>query len=182
MTTTAPTRSRPSPALIQKMALQSAMTRTRAPSTGPSTDPSSCTAPTTPSGTPRRSGGQSWATIARVAGTSPPPPTPWTTRPLTSTGSSTASAVITEPDDEDAETTEEHPLAVDEVGDPADERKHRDVAEEEARDDRCRPLEGIDAHADAAHHVGEGQDDDVGVRRGEGDGDRGRREERPRGG
>ena len=85
-------------------------------------------------------------------------------------------------DDEHAEAGEQHPLPVDEVGDPADERQHGDVAEQEAGDDRGRALECVDADADPAHHVGEGEHDDVGVGGGEGDGDRGRREERPRGG
>ena len=85
-------------------------------------------------------------------------------------------------DHEDPEAGQQHPLPVDEVGDPADERQHRDVAQEEARDDRRRPLQGVDADADPAHHVGEGEHDDVGVGGGEGDGDRGRREQRPRGG
>ena len=101
---------------------------------------------------------------------------------MTSTGRSTASAVTADPTTKTPEAREEHALAVDEVRHPADERQHRDVAEEEAGDDRGRPLEGVDAHADAAHHVGEGEDDDVGVGGGEGDGDRGRREQRPRGG
>ena len=84
-------------------------------------------------------------------------------------------------DDEDAEAGQQHPLAVDEVGDPTDERQHGHVAEQEAGDDRGRALEGVDADADPAHHVGEGEHDDVGVGGGEGDGDRGRREQGPRG-
>ena len=55
-------------------------------------------------------------------------------------------------------------------------RQHRDVAEEEAGDDRCRPLEGVDADADSGHHVGQREDDDVGVGGRERDG-RGRRRE-----
>ena len=86
------------------------------------------------------------------------------------------------PDDEDPQAGEQHPLAVDEVGQPTDEGQHRDVAEQEARDDRCRPLEGVDAHPDTAHHVGQGEDDDIGVGGGEGDGDGSRREQCPRGG
>ena len=164
------------------MARQSATTSTRAPSTGPSTEPSSCTAPTTPSGHPApvggpelgddREGGRHQAATAdalhhpagdehrQVGG---------------QRGDGRA-------DDEDPQAGEQHPLPVDEVGDPADERQHRDVAEQEAGDDRGRPLQRVDADADPAHHVGEGEHDDVGVGGGEGDGDRGRREQRPRGG
>ena len=164
------------------MARQSATTSTRAPSTGPSTEPSSCTAPTTPRGTPRRSAGQSWATIARVAGTRPPTadalhhPAGDEHRQVGGQGGDRRA------DDEDPEAGEQHPLPVDEVGDPADERQHGDVAEQEAGDDRGRPLQCVDADPDPAHHVGEGEHHDVGVGGGEGDGDRGRREQRPRGG
>jgi hypothetical protein len=84
-------------ALSQKIIRQSETASTAAPSSGPSTDPSSCTAPTTPSGMPRRSAGHRSATIASVAGTNPPPPTPWTTRPATSVGRSVARAVTAEP-------------------------------------------------------------------------------------
>ena len=83
---------------------------------------------------------------------------------------------------EDAEAGEQHAPAVDEVGDTADERQDGDVAEEEAGDDGRGPLEGVDAHADPAHHVGEGEDDDVGVGGRQRDGDRRGRQQRPRGG
>ncbi len=86
------------------------------------------------------------------------------------------------PDDEDTEAGEQHPPAVDDVGDPADQRQHRDVAEEEPGDDGRRALQRVDADADAAHHVGEGEDDDVGVGGGERDGDGRGAEQRPRGG
>jgi hypothetical protein len=84
-------------------------------------------------------------------------------------------------DDEDPEAGQQHPLSLDEVGDPADQREHGDVAEQEARDDRGGPLQRVDADADPGHHVGQGEHDDVGVGSGEGDGDGGRREQCPRG-
>src|ERR1035437_8047028 len=79
----------PSQTLSQKIARQSATASTAAPSNGPRTLPSSWTAPTTPSGVPRRFAGHRSATSASVAGTSPPP--------NTSTGSSTETAVMAEP-------------------------------------------------------------------------------------
>ena len=82
---------------------------------------------------------------------------------MTSTGISTASAVTAEPDDEDEEAAEQDPAAVEQVGQPTDERQDGDVAEEEAGDDRRRPLEGVDADADTGHHVGQREDDDIGV-------------------
>ena len=93
----APASTMPARALSQKIARQSETSRMAAPRTGPSTDPSSWTAPTTPSGKPRVSAGHLAATIARVAGTSPPPPTPCTTRPATRTVRSEASAVTADP-------------------------------------------------------------------------------------
>ena len=70
-----------------------------------------------------------------------------------------------------------HPAA--QVGDPADQRQHRDVAEQEPGDDRGRPLELVDGEPDPGHHVRQGQDDDVGVGGREADGDRGERQQRP---
>src|SRR5699024_12547014 len=64
----------PISAFIQKRSRQSPSARITAPYRGPSTLPSSWTAPTTPSGSPRRSGGQASATSARVGGIRPPPP------------------------------------------------------------------------------------------------------------
>jgi len=58
-----------------------------------------------------------------------------------------------------------HPAA--QVRDPADQRQHRDVPQQEAGDDRGRALELVDGDADAAHHVGQREHDDVGVGRGE---------------
>jgi hypothetical protein len=58
---------------------------------------------------------------------------------------------------------------------------HRDVAEQEAADDRGRPLELVDRHTDTGHHVGQRQHDDVGVRGGERDGDRRHPQEQARG-
>ena len=94
---TAAYRIRPAATLNQKIARQPDHARITAPSTGPSTEPSSCTAPTTPKGVPRRSAGHRSATSASVAGTSPPPPIPWSTRPPTSTPRSVASAVTADP-------------------------------------------------------------------------------------
>ena len=84
-------------ALTQKIARHDHTARIAAPSSGPSTDPTSCTADTIPSAMPRRPRGSRSATRASVAGTSPPPPMPWMTRPPTMTGRSTASAVTTLP-------------------------------------------------------------------------------------
>ena len=71
-----------------------------------------------------------------------------------------------------------HPAA--QVGDPADQREHRDVAEQEAADDRGGPLQLVDRHPDAGHHVGQRQHDDVRVGGGERDGDGRHRQEQPR--
>ncbi len=76
---------------------------------------------------------------------------------------------------EHREGADQHRDSAPEVGDPADEREHRDVPEQEARDDRGRPLEGVDRHADPGHHVGQREDDDVGVGGREGDRERGER-------
>ena len=75
-----------------------------------------------------------------------------------------------------------HPAA--EVGDAADQRQHRDVAEQEAADDRGRALELVDRHPDAGHHVGEREHHDVGVGGGERhrDGGAAASSARPRGG
>ncbi len=66
------------------------------------------------------------------------------------------------------------------VGDPADEGQHGDVAEEEPGDDGGRALELIGADPDRAHHVGQRQHHDVGVDRGERDRDRAEDQQRPR--
>lgn len=95
--TTASRSATPSTALIQKIQRQSATASTTAPSKGPITEPNSCTPPTIPSGRPRRSASQRSATMASVAGTSPPPPMPWMTRPPMRTGRSVASAVTALP-------------------------------------------------------------------------------------
>lgn len=101
------------------------------------------------------------------------------TRPATSTGRLDRERRDRRADDEHGEAAEEHALARGEVGEAADEREHGDVAEEEARDDRGRALERVDAEADAGHHVGEGEHDDIGVGGGERHRDRGGREECP---
>ena len=87
----------PEQRLSQKIARQSATASTAAPASGPRTAPASCTAPTTPSGSDRRSGGQRSATSASVAGTSPPAPMPCSPRPRTAAPSETAVAVSSEP-------------------------------------------------------------------------------------
>ena len=97
----------------------------------------------------------------------------------TSTGSSTASAVTTEPTTNTARQPSRTRCRGSEVGEPADQRQHRDVAEQEARDDRGRPLQRLDAQPDPGHHVGQRQHDDVGVGRGERDRDRGGRRAAP---
>ena len=84
------------------------------------------------------------------------------------------------PDREDHQRRHEHRHPAAQVGDPADQRQHRDVAEQEAGDDRRRPLQLVDGDADAAHHVGQREHDDVGVGRREGHGDRGQAEQQPR--
>ena len=71
-----------------------------------------------------------------------------------------------------------HPAA--QVGDPADQRQHRDVPEQEAGDDRGGPLELVDRDAGAGHHVGQREHDDVGVRGRERHGDRRETEQQPR--
>ena len=71
-----------------------------------------------------------------------------------------------------------HPAA--QVGDPADQRQHRDVAEQEAGDDRRGALELLGGVAHRAEHVGQRQDDDVGVRGGERDRDGGQGQQPPR--
>src|SRR6266545_752223 len=83
--------------LIQKIQRQFATASTAAPNSGPSTEPSSWTAPTTPSGRPRRCAGHRSATSASVAGTRPPPPTPCRNRPVTTSDRSYDEAVISEP-------------------------------------------------------------------------------------
>ena len=83
--------------LIQKMVRHELCSTITAPYSGPSTLPSSCTAPTIPSGSPRRPTGHSSATSARVTGTSPPPPRPWMVRPATTMGSACAEAVSSDP-------------------------------------------------------------------------------------
>ena len=73
-------------------------------------------------------------------------------------------------DGEGDEAPQEDPAAIDEVGQAPDERQHRDVPQEEAGQDRGRPLQRVEPDPDAGHHVREGEDDDVRVGRGEGHG------------
>jgi hypothetical protein len=64
---------------------------------------------------------------------------------------------------EDHECCDKYGSATAEIGDPADQREHRDVTEEEAAHDRGGTLQLVDVEPDRAHHVGEGEHDDVGV-------------------
>ena len=57
--------------------------------------------------------------------------------------------------------------------------QHRDVAEQEAGDDRRGPLELVDRDADRRHHVGQREHHDIGVDRGERDGGGAEAEEQP---
>jgi hypothetical protein len=75
----------------------------------------------------------------------------------------------------------QHGHATAQVGDAADEREHRDVAEQEPADDRRCALELVDRHPDPGHHVGQREHHDVRVGGGERDGDRRHGEEHPRG-
>ena len=77
------------------------------------------------------------------------------------------------PDREGEQARDEHGDAAAQVREPADERQDRDVAEEEGADERGAALQLVDAQPDAGHHLGQHEDDDVGVRRREQDGDRG---------
>ena len=84
----------------------------------------------------------------RVAGTRPPPPTlddpaGDEDRQLRGEGRDARA------DDEDRQATEQHALAIDEVGQPADQRQDRDITQEEAADDGRRTLEVLDAEPDA---------------------------------
>jgi hypothetical protein len=71
------------------------------------------------------------------------------------------------PDDEDGEAGEQDALPRNEIRKASDEREHRHIAEEEAGDDRGRLLERVDPDADTGHHVGQGDHDDIRVRRGQ---------------
>ena len=62
-----------------------------------------------------------------------------------------------------------HPAA--QVGQPAQQRQGGGVAEQEAADDRRRPLELVEPDADPGEDVGQRQDDDVGVGRRDEDGE-----------
>ena len=70
-----------------------------------------------------------------------------------------------------------HPAA--EVGHAPDQRQHRDVPEQEARDDRRPPLELVERDAGGLHHVRQREYDDVGVGGCEGHGDGGQPEQEP---
>ena len=64
---------------------------------------------------------------------------------------------------EDHECCDEDGGSAAEVGDPADQREHRDVPEQEAAHDRGGSLQLVDVEPDRAHHVGQGEHHDVGV-------------------
>jgi hypothetical protein len=84
------------------------------------------------------------------------------------------------PQCEDDQRRDQHRHPSTKVGDPADQRQHRDVPEQEARDDRRRALQLLRGVADRAEHVGQREDDDVGVRGGERDRDSGECQQPPR--
>ncbi len=88
-------------------------------------------------------------------------------------GRSYDAAVTSEPEREHDQRAHEHRHPAAEVGDPADQREHRDVPEQEAGDDRRGPLQLVDAEPDPAHHVRQREDDHVGVGGREGHRDRG---------
>ena len=81
------------------------------------------------------------------------------------------------PEREEDERGDQHGQPAAQVGDPADQRQHRDVPEQEAGDDRRRPLELVERDAGRGHHLGQGQHDDVGVGGGEGHRDRSQAEQ-----
>ena len=97
--------------LSQKITRQSATARTTAPKTGPRTSRAPGPRPTTPSGVPRRPAGQRSATRARVAGTRPPPPMPWRTRPVDEHGELDGERGDRRADDEDREAGRAEPVA-----------------------------------------------------------------------
>ena len=83
------------------------------------------------------------------------------------------------PDGEQHQRRHQHRHPAAQVGDPADQRQHRDVAEQEAGHDRGGSLQLVDRDADRAHHLREREHHDVGVGRGEGDGDGGQPQQQP---
>ena len=177
---TASARTRPTTRFTTKMNRQSATDSTTAPKSGPSTLPISWTAETTPRGTPAAldgvevgDQGQGRRHQAAAADALEEAPDHHRGHVVGQCGEQRAGGEDDEGGDEDR-----HPAA--QVGDPADERQHRDVPEQEAGDDRCGLLELVDGHADRGHHLRQRQDDDVGVGGGEGDRDGRQRQQRAR--
>ena len=74
-------------------------------------------------------------------------------------------------DGEQQEAPDEHRHPSPQVGQPAEQRERRGVAEQEAADDRRRALQLVQADADAGEDVGQRENDDVGVGRREQDGE-----------
>ena len=77
------------------------------------------------------------------------------------------------PEGEQQEAADEDRRPAAEVGQSAEQGQGRGVAQEEAADDRRRPLQLVEPDADPGQDVGQRQDDDVGVGRGDEDGQRG---------
>ena len=99
---------------------------------------------------------------------------------MTMLGRSYAAAVTSDPSAKTTQGADQHRHPAAQVGDPPDQRQHRDVAEQEPGDDRSGALQLVDAEPDARHHVRQREDDDVGVGGGERDRDRGQPEQEPR--
>ena len=83
-------------------------------------------------------------------------------------------------DDKDRQAKEQDPLACDEIRESPDQRKDRNVPEQEARDDRRGPMQFVNSEADPGHHVRQGHDHDIGVGRSERHRHRRRCQMRPR--
>ncbi len=171
---------RPTARLIAKIARQSPTARTTAPKTGPSTLPASWTAETMPEGygaALRRvevgDQGQGGRHQAAAAETLQEPAGDHRRHVVGQGGDEGAEG-------EDHQCGDQHRGPAPQVGDPTDQRQHGDVAEQEAGDDRGGALQLLGGDADGAHHLGERQDDDVGVGRSEGDSDGREGEQRPR--
>jgi hypothetical protein len=79
--------------------------------------------------------------------------------------------VTAEPTTKIEQAPEQELGGVNEVGEASDQRQGRDIADEKAGDDRRRAVKGFNPETDTGHHVGQREDDDIGV---------GRREQRRR--
>jgi hypothetical protein len=67
------------------------------------------------------------------------------------------------PDGEHHERSQQHRDAAAQVGDAADQWQHPDVAQQEARHDRCGALQLVEVEARRGHHVGQREHHDVRV-------------------